>query len=132
MSTSKIKWGWNVYHKCKITNPKKKNFGKTVFLTKGLNNDVFFMNEKDTDEPDYTYHSEDFEVIDINEVNVNVIDDGYWQRLRNETATKLLVDIVRVARETGNYSVLDWDVYVAQAVNLSDSLIEQLKNNPVV
>lgn len=60
------------------------------------------------------------------------MEKDYWQKLRDETASKLLLEIVKVAKEKENFSVLSTDLYIGQAVCMADELVDELRKTPVV
>ena len=60
------------------------------------------------------------------------MEKDYWQKLRDETAAKLLLEIVKIDKEKESFSILSTDTYICQAVTLATELVNELKENQVV
>lgn len=92
---SKINFNWKVgeVHLCKITNPKKDNYGKIIRVYRGRG-DYFFSNDHD-DWYEEDYEANDFEVRDVDNesdtVNVNVNNENYWREFTITTAREIFV-----------------------------------------
>ena len=119
---SKINFDWKVGdpHFCKITNPKKDNYGNIVRVYRGGNGLFYSKDHDDWYEEDYD--QDDFIVTDANNegntVKVNVDDDEYWNEFTAITAREIFIR--RMNSETIYKSMAKLAVKAAKA--LTDEL----------
>ena len=120
---SKINFNWKVgeAHLCKITNPKKDNYGKIIRVYRGKV--VFYSNDHD-DWYEEEYQADDFIVRDADNesdtVDVNVNNENYWREFTINTAREIFVKME--PKFPGNEEGL-----AKSAVEFAKALTEELK-----
>lgn len=120
---SKINFNWKVgdAHLCKITNPKKDNYGKIIRVYRGKS--CFYSNDHD-DWYEEDYDQNDFIVTDVNNetssVKVNVDNENYWNAFTSITAREIFIKME--PKLPGNEKDM-----AKRAVRFAKALTEELK-----